>query len=114
MSRRPVKTGILLNRTVIENLGPYCKPTMRRNLVSVVTLQPFETMEQQALELSNASHYGLAATIWTQDISKANYGYALIGNSVVNCWLVRDLRTPFGGMKNSGVEQKAAGKPCGA
>ena len=70
----------------------------------VVTLQSFETIEQ-ALELANASHYGLAATIWTQDISKANIVAAKVQSGIVwiNCWLVRDLRTPFGGIKNSGV-----------
>ena len=64
----------------------------------------FKTIDE-AIELANTSNYGLASTIWTQDISKAN----LIANKIesgivwVNCWLLRDLRTPFGGIKNSGV-----------
>ena len=55
--------------------------------------------------MANATNYGLAATIWTQDISKANRVAAKVQSGIVwiNCWLVRDLRTPFGGMKNSGV-----------
>ena len=70
----------------------------------VVTLQPFDTIEE-GLQLANATHYGLAATIWTQDISKANVMAAKVESGIVwvNCWLVRDLRTPFGGVKNSGV-----------
>lgn len=98
------ENGYFIKPTVIENLGPYCKTNQEEIFGPVVTLQPFETMEQ-ALELSNASHYGLAATIWTQDISKANTVAAKVQSGIVwvNCWLVRDLRTPFGGMKNSGV-----------
>jgi aminomuconate-semialdehyde/2-hydroxymuconate-6-semialdehyde dehydrogenase len=96
--------GYFIEPTVIENLGPFCKTNQEEIFGPVVTLQPFETMEQ-ALELSNASHYGLAATIWTQDISKANMVAAKVQSGIVwvNCWLVRDLRTAFGGIKNSGV-----------
>ena len=70
----------------------------------MVTLQPFTTIEE-ALQLANATEYGLAATVWTQDISKANLMAAKIEAGIVwvNCWLLRDLRTPFGGIKNSGV-----------
>ena len=70
----------------------------------VVTLQKFST-EDEALELANACHYGLAGTIWTQDISKANRVATKLEAGIiwVNCWLLRDLRTPFGGVKNSGV-----------
>ena len=70
----------------------------------MVTLQSFRT-EEEALELANASNYGLSATVWTQDISKANRVAAKVeaGITWVNCWLLRDLRTPFGGIKNSGV-----------
>ena len=98
------ENGYFIEPTVIENLGPFCKTNQEEIFGPVVTLQAFETVEQ-ALELSNASHYGLAATIWTQDISKANMVAAKVQSGIVwiNCWLVRDLRTPFGGMKNSGV-----------
>ena len=60
---------------------------------------------EEALQLANATSYGLACTIWTQDISKANIVAAKIESGIVwiNCWLHRDLRTPFGGVKNSGV-----------
>ena len=98
------ENGYFIEPTVIENLGAFCKTNQEEIFGPVVTLQAFETVEQ-ALELSNASHYGLAATIWTQDISKANMVAAKVQSGIVwvNCWLVRDLRTPFGGMKNSGV-----------
>ena len=69
-----------------------------------MTLQKFST-EEEAISMANCSNYGLAATVWTKDISVANRVAAKLEAGIiwVNCWLVRDLRTPFGGMKNSGV-----------
>lgn len=96
--------GFFIEPTVIENLGPDCQTNQEEIFGPVVTLQSFKT-EEEALSLANATSYGLAATLWTQDISKANRMAAKINSGIiwVNCWLVRDLRTPFGGMKNSGV-----------
>ena len=96
--------GYFIAPTIIEGLGPNCKTNMEEIFGPVVTLQPFETVEE-ALQLANATEYGLAATIWTQDISKANIVANKIASGIVwiNCWLHRDLRTPFGGVKNSGV-----------
>jgi aminomuconate-semialdehyde/2-hydroxymuconate-6-semialdehyde dehydrogenase len=96
--------GYFIEPTVIENLGPNCKTNQEEIFGPVVTLQSFETIEE-ALQLANAVSYGLAATIWTQDISTAHLVAAKVQAGIiwVNCWLVRDLRTPFGGMKNSGV-----------
>jgi aminomuconate-semialdehyde/2-hydroxymuconate-6-semialdehyde dehydrogenase len=96
--------GYFIEPTVIENLGPNCKTNQEEIFGPVVTLQSFETIDE-ALQLANAASYGLAATIWTQDISTANLVAAKVQAGIiwVNCWLVRDLRTPFGGMKNSGV-----------
>jgi len=96
--------GYFIKPTVIEGLGPDCKTNMEEIFGPVVTLQCFKT-EEEALQLANASTYGLAATIWTQDISRANRVAAKVQSGIiwVNCWLVRDLRTAFGGMKNSGV-----------
>jgi aminomuconate-semialdehyde/2-hydroxymuconate-6-semialdehyde dehydrogenase len=70
----------------------------------VVTLQSFKT-EDEALHLANATNYGLAATIWTNNISRANHIGAKTESGIIwiNTWLLRDLRTPFGGLKNSGV-----------
>jgi aminomuconate-semialdehyde/2-hydroxymuconate-6-semialdehyde dehydrogenase len=70
----------------------------------VLTLQPFDT-EEEALELANGTEYGLAATVWTQDVSRAHRVAERLQTGIVwvNCWMLRDLRTPFGGVKNSGV-----------
>ncbi len=67
-------------------------------------VQPFDT-EAQALEMANDSPYGLCTTIWSQDISRANrVARAMeVGITWVNCWFLRDLRTPFGGSKRSGI-----------
>jgi aminomuconate-semialdehyde/2-hydroxymuconate-6-semialdehyde dehydrogenase len=96
--------GFFIQPTVIEGLGPNCQTNQEEIFGPVVTLQAFKT-EEEALQLANATSYGLAATIWTQDISKANRVAAKVESGIiwVNCWLLRDLRTPFGGMKNSGV-----------
>jgi len=96
--------GYFIEPAVIEGLGPNCQTNQEEIFGPVVTLQSFKT-EEEALQLANATQYGLAATIWTQDISKANRVAAKVESGIiwVNCWLLRDLRTPFGGMKNSGV-----------
>jgi aminomuconate-semialdehyde/2-hydroxymuconate-6-semialdehyde dehydrogenase len=96
--------GYFIEPTVIEGLGADCKTNMEEIFGPVVTLQSFKT-EDEALQLANTSNYGLAATIWTQDISKANRVAAKVESGIIwiNCWLLRDLRTAFGGMKNSGV-----------
>jgi aminomuconate-semialdehyde/2-hydroxymuconate-6-semialdehyde dehydrogenase len=98
------KDGFFIQPTVIEGLGAECATNKEEIFGPVVTLQPFDT-EEEALKLANAATYGLSATIWTQDISKANRVAAKVQSGIiwVNCWLIRDLRTPFGGMKNSGV-----------
>ncbi len=96
--------GDFIQPTVFGGLGPACQTNQEEIFGPVVTLQSFKT-EAEALELANATSYGLAATVWTQDISKANRISVKLESGIiwVNCWLLRDLRTPFGGMKNSGV-----------
>ena len=96
--------GYFIEPTIFEGLGPNCQTNQEEIFGPVVTLQSFKT-EEEALQLANATQYGLAATIWTQDISKANRVAAKVESGIIwiNCWLLRDLRTPFGGMKNSGV-----------
>ena len=96
--------GFFIQPTVIEGLGPQCKTNQEEIFGPVVTLQSFKT-EAEALQLANATQYGLAATIWTNDITKAHRVAAKVESGIiwVNCWLLRDLRTPFGGLKNSGV-----------
>jgi aminomuconate-semialdehyde/2-hydroxymuconate-6-semialdehyde dehydrogenase len=96
--------GYFIAPTIIEGLGPDCRTNMEEIFGPVVTIQPFNT-EDEALQLANCSDYGLAATIWTQDVSRANRVAGKVKSGIiwVNCWLLRDLRTPFGGFKNSGV-----------
>lgn len=96
--------GLFIEPTVIEGLGPNCRTNMEEIFGPVVTIQPFST-EDEALQLANTSDYGLSATIWTQDVSRANRIAMKVQSGIiwVNCWLLRDLRTPFGGFKNSGV-----------
>ena len=98
------ENGYFIEPTIIEGLGPNCKTNTEEIFGPVVTLQPFHTIEE-ALALANATEYGLAASIWTNNISKANQLAAKVQSGIVwiNCWLHRDLRTPFGGIKNSGV-----------
>ena len=96
--------GYFIEPTIIEGLGAQCRTNMEEIFGPVVTLQSFKT-EDEALMLANTSDYGLSATIWTQDVSRANRVAAKVHSGIiwVNCWLLRDLRTPFGGFKNSGV-----------
>ncbi len=96
--------GWFIEPTVIEGPGPDSMTNQEEIFGPVVTLQSFQT-EEEALQLANATQYGLAASIWTQDISRAHRIGAAVQSGIiwVNCWLLRDLRTPFGGMKNSGV-----------
>ncbi len=96
--------GYFIEPTIIEGLDQQCKTNQEEIFGPVITIQAFET-EEEALQLANATQYGLAATLWTQDISRANRMAAKIESGIVwvNCWLVRDLRTGFGGVKNSGV-----------
>lgn len=100
----PCAHGYFIQPTVIDKLGPESKTNQEEIFGPVVTLQPFNN-DAEALHLANASGYGLAATIWTQDISRANRLATHIQSGIiwVNCWMQRDLRTPFGGMKNSGM-----------
>ena len=96
--------GLFIEPTIIEGLGPHCRTNMEEIFGPVVTLQSFKT-EEEALMLANTSDYGLSATIWTQDVSRANRVAGKVHSGIiwVNCWLLRDLRTPFGGFKSSGV-----------
>jgi aminomuconate-semialdehyde/2-hydroxymuconate-6-semialdehyde dehydrogenase len=98
------KNGYFIEPTIIEGLDARRRTNMEEIFGPVVTLQTFKT-EEQALMLANASDYGLSATIWTQDITRAHRVAAQVHSGIiwVNCWLLRDLRTPFGGFKNSGV-----------
>ena len=99
-----VEGGFYVAPTIIEGLGPQCRTNQEEIFGPVVTLQPFDT-EEEALALANDTAYGLAATLWTTDLKRAHRVAAGIDSGIVwvNTWLLRDLRTPFGGVKASGL-----------
>lgn len=96
--------GYFMEPTVLENVANQSRTNQEEIFGPVVTLQTFNT-DEEALMLANQSDYGLSATLWTENISRAHNAARNIEAGIVwiNCWLIRDLRTPFGGMKRSGV-----------
>ena len=98
------KDGFFIQPTVIEGLSHLCQVNQEEIFGPVVTLIPFDT-EEDAIEMANSTPYGLACTIWTDTIQRAHRVAEKIDSGIVwvNSWMVRDLRTPFGGMKESGV-----------
>ncbi len=95
--------GWFVAPTVIEGLGPAARTNTEEIFGPVVTLQPFDD-EDEALMLANAAPYGLSASLWTNDLARAHCLAERIDAGIVwiNTWLMRDLRTPFGGVKASG------------
>jgi aminomuconate-semialdehyde/2-hydroxymuconate-6-semialdehyde dehydrogenase len=96
--------GWYIEPTVIEGLDENCRTNQEEIFGPVVTIQPFET-EEEVIKLANSTEYGLAANIWTENLSRAHRLAEEVQSGIIwiNCWLLRDLRTPFGGMKSSGV-----------
>lgn len=96
--------GYFVAPTVITNLSPACRTNQEEIFGPVVTIMPFET-EEEVIEYANNTAYGLSATLWTENLKRAHRVSHHINSGIVwvNCWLLRDLRTPFGGMKQSGV-----------
>ena len=96
--------GWFVEPTAIEGLGPACATNRDEIFGPVVTLQPFDN-DDEALTLANATPYGLAASLWTNDLHRAHRMAERIDAGIVwiNTWMMRDLRTPFGGVKQSGM-----------
>ncbi len=98
------ENGWYIAPTIIEGLPADCRTNQEEIFGPVVTIAPFRD-EKEVLAMANHSEYGLSCTIWTQDIGKANRMAKSIAAGIVwiNTWMLRDLRTPFGGVKNSGL-----------
>jgi aminomuconate-semialdehyde/2-hydroxymuconate-6-semialdehyde dehydrogenase len=98
------RNGFFVYPTVISGLGPECRVSQEEIFGPVVTVTSFRD-EAELITLANSTEYGLAASLWTRDLTRAHRVAEQVacGTIWVNTWLMRDLRVPFGGMKNSGV-----------
>ena len=106
-----LKDGYYIQPTIIEGLSFNCDINQEEIFGPVVSLIPFDT-EEEVIEMANSTKYGLSASIFTENISKGHRVAAAIDSGVVwiNTWLLRDLRIPFGGMKQSGVGREGGFK----
>jgi aminomuconate-semialdehyde/2-hydroxymuconate-6-semialdehyde dehydrogenase len=96
--------GYFIEPTIIEGLSHDCRTNQEEIFGPVVSLMPFDT-EDEVVSYANSVRYGLSATLWTENLSRAHRVSAALESGIVwvNCWLLRDLRTPFGGVKDSGI-----------
>lgn len=96
--------GYYLEPTIIEGLSYDCRTNQEEIFGPVVSIMPFDT-EEEVLGYANSTKYGLSATLWTSDLKRAHRMASKLESGIVwiNTWLLRDLRTPFGGVKQSGV-----------
>lgn len=99
-----LESGWFIAPTIIEGLNATCRTNTEEIFGPVISLIPFDT-EEEVLEMANGTAYGLASTLWTNDLKRAHRMAEALHSGIVwvNCWLLRDLRTPFGGVKQSGV-----------
>lgn len=98
------RPGFFLKPAVITGLGCDTRVLQEEIFGPVVTITPFDS-DDEAVRFANSTRYGLSATVWTRDLQRAHRVAAALdaGTVWVNCWLLRDLRVPFGGVKDSGV-----------
>lgn len=98
------KNGYFIEPTVIVGLDQQCRTNQEEIFGPVVTISPFKG-DGEAVSMANCVEYGLSASVWTSDLNRAHSIAAQLhsGTVWINCWLLRDLRVPFGGMKASGV-----------
>ncbi len=100
----PFDRGAFVTPAVVTGLTPECRTAQEEIFGPVVSVHPFAD-EAAALAIANGVRYGLSASVWTRDLSRAHRVSAALecGLVWVNTWLLRDLRVPFGGVKESGV-----------
>ena len=100
----PHAAGAFVQPTLVTGLLPTCRTATEEIFGPVVTVHPFDD-EDEAVAIANGVKYGLAASVWTTDLNRAHRVSAALETGMVwvNCWLKRDLRVPFGGVKASGV-----------
>ena len=98
------ENGYYLEPTVIEVPNDECRVNQEEIFGPVVTIMPFDT-EDDVLQMANKVKYGLSATLWTNDLKRTMRmtNQLQAGIVWVNTWMMRDLRTPFGGVKASGI-----------
>jgi aminomuconate-semialdehyde/2-hydroxymuconate-6-semialdehyde dehydrogenase len=98
------KNGVFIQPTVITGLSPDCRVNQEEIFGPVATVWPFRS-EAEAVEHANCTPYGLSASLWTRDVNRAHRIAERLhsGTVWINSWLLRDLRVPFGGMRQSGV-----------
>jgi aminomuconate-semialdehyde/2-hydroxymuconate-6-semialdehyde dehydrogenase len=99
-----ISKGYYFEPTLVEGLSNTSATNQEEIFGPVATLQPFESVEE-VLEMANSTRYGLSARVWTNDIPKAHRVSRRLESGLVwiNTWMMRDLRTPFGGVKESGM-----------
>ena len=106
-----LKEGYYIKPTIIEGLDYNCSINQEEIFGPVVSIIPFKT-EEEVINMANSTKYGLSASIFTENVSKAHRVAAKIDSGVIwiNTWLLRDLRIPFGGMKSSGLGREGGFK----
>jgi aminomuconate-semialdehyde/2-hydroxymuconate-6-semialdehyde dehydrogenase len=100
----PLDGGHYYEPTILVDVPHRSRVIQEEIFGPVVTLTPFEN-EEEALRLANEPQYGLAASVWTQNLSRAHRMARKLESGIVwvNGWMLRDLRVPFGGVKASGI-----------
>ncbi len=98
------EAGFFVEPTVIEGLSHDCRTNQEEIFGPVVTVMPFVS-EDEVLGYANSTAYGLSASVWSENLTRCHRLANQIQSGIIwiNCWMIRDLRTPFGGMKQSGV-----------
>jgi len=106
-----LKDGYYIEPTIIDGLSVDCQTNQEEIFGPVVSIMPFKT-EKEVIEMANSTKYGLSASLFSRNISRAHRVAAAIDSGVIwiNTWMLRDLRIPFGGMKSSGVGREGGFK----